>query len=45
MQHMKIKKFCGNSENTVRIQIYSAIISYCMIAIVQKKMRIERSIY
>lgn len=44
-QHLKIKKFWGNSENAVRIQIYSAIISYCMMAIVQKKMRIERSIY
>ena len=27
-QHFKIKKFWGNSENAVRIQIYSAIISY-----------------
>ncbi|MCI1640413.1 MAG: IS4 family transposase [Bacteroidales bacterium] len=44
-QHLKIKKFWGNSENAVRIQIYSAIICYCMMAIVQKKMRIERSIY
>lgn len=44
-QHLKIKKFWGNSENAVSIQIYSAIISYCMMAIVQKKMRIERSIY
>ena len=44
-QHLKIKKFWGNSENTVRIQIYSAITAYCMMAIVQKKMRIERSIY
>ena len=44
-QHLKIKKFWGNSENAVRIQIYSAIICYCMMAIVQKKMRIERPIY
>ena len=29
----------------VRIQIYSAIIAYCMMAIVQKKMNVERSIY
>ena len=33
------------SENAVRIQIYSAIITYCMMAIVQKKTNIERSIY
>ena len=44
-QHLKIKKFWGTSENAVRIQIYSAIIAYCMMAIVQKKMDIGRSIY
>ena len=44
-QHLKIKKFWGTSENAVRIQIYSGIIAYCMMAIVQKKMKIERSIY
>jgi FOG: Transposase and inactivated derivatives len=44
-QHLKIKKFSGETENAVRIQIYSAITAYCMMAIVQKKMRIERSIY
>ncbi len=44
-QHLKIKKFWGNTENAVRIQIYSAITAYCMMAIVQKKLGIERSIY
>lgn len=44
-QHLKIKKFWGESENAVRIQICTAITTYCMIAIVQKKMSIERSIY
>ena len=44
-QHLKIKKFWGTSENAVRIQIYSAIIAYCMMAIVQKKMNVERPIY
>lgn len=44
-QHLKIKKFWGETENAVRIQIYTAITTYCMIAIVQKKMSIERSIY
>lgn len=37
-QHLKIKKFWGESENAVRIQIYSAIIAYCMMAIVQKNL-------
>lgn len=44
-QHLKIKKFWGTTKNAVRIQIYSAIIAYCMMAIVQKKMNIDRSIY
>ena len=44
-QHLKIKKFWGETENAVRIQIYTAITAYCMIAIVQKKMGVERSIY
>ena len=44
-QHLKIKRFWGETENAVRIQIYSAITAYCMMAIVQKKMGIERSIY
>ena len=45
VQEEEEKKFWGTSENAVRIQIYSAIIAYCMMAIVQKKMNIERSIY
>ena len=44
-QHLKIKKFWGTSENAVRIQIYCAIITYCLVAIVQHDMRLERSIY
>ena len=44
-QHLKIKKFWGESENAVRIQIYTAITAYCMMAIVQKKMEISRPIY
>ena len=44
-QHLKIKKVWGTSENAVRIQIYCAIITYCLVAIVQHDMRLERSIY
>lgn len=44
-QHLKIKKFWGKTENAVRIQIYSAITAYCMMAIVQKKMGVDRTIY
>jgi len=44
-QHLKIKSFWGTSENAVRIQVYSAIIAYCLVAIVRKKLKIERSTY
>lgn len=44
-QHLKIKSFWGTSENAVRIQIYSAIISYCLVAIVGSDLKIDRSTY
>lgn len=39
------KKFWGTTENAVRIQIYSAICAYCLVAIVQHDMRLDRSTY
>ena len=44
-QHLRIKKFWGTSENAVRIQIYCAITTYCLVTIVQHDMKLERSIY
>jgi hypothetical protein len=44
-QHLKIKTFWGNSENAVRIQIYTAIITYCLVAIVGNDLKIDRSTY
>lgn len=44
-QHLKIKKFWGTSENAVRIQIYCAIITYCLAVIVKHDMKLERSVY
>jgi hypothetical protein len=44
-QHLKIKSFWGTSENAVRIQIYTAIISYCLVAIVGHDLKIQRSTY
>ena len=44
-QHLKIKKFWGRTENAVRIQISAAITAYCLVAIVQHDMRLERSTY
>ena len=44
-QHLKIKRFWGTTENAVRIQISVAIITYCLVAIVQHDMQPERSTY
>lgn len=44
-QHLKIKSFWGNSENAVRTQIYTAIITYCLVAIVGHDLKIARSTY
>lgn len=44
-QHLKIKSFWGHTENAVRIQIYCAIIAYCLVAIVGHDLKINRSTY
>ena len=44
-QHLKIKKFWSTTENAVRIQISVAIITYCLVAIVQHDMKLKRSTY
>ena len=44
-QHLKVKSFLGTTENAVRMQIYSAIITYCLVAIVGVELKIERSTY
>jgi len=44
-QHLKIKKFWGTTENAVRIQIYVAMCTYCLVAIVQKELQLDRSTY
>ena len=44
-QHLKVKSFWGTTENAVRIQIYSAIITYCLVAIVGDELKLERSTY
>lgn len=44
-QHLKIKKFWGTTQNAVRIQIYAAICTYCLVAIIQHDMQLGRSTY
>ena len=44
-QHLKIKSFWGTSENAVRIQVYSAIIAYRLVAISGRELKSNRSTY
>ncbi len=44
-QHLKIKSFWGTTENAVRTQIFSAIIAYCTVAIIEADLKIDRSTY
>lgn len=44
-QHLRVTTFWGNSETAVRIQIYVAVVTYCLIAIIEHKMKLERNIY
>ena len=44
-QHLRVTTFWGNSETAVRIQIYVAVATYCLIAIIEHKMKLERNIY
>ena len=43
-QHLKVKLFWGESENAVRIQIHVAIITYCLIGIIEHDLKLERPI-
>ena len=44
-QHLRIKKFCGISENAVKTQIWIAISVYVLVAIIRKRLKLELSLY
>lgn len=44
-QHLKIKKFWGESENAVKTQIWIAVCTYLMVAIIKKELKIDRNLY
>jgi hypothetical protein len=44
-QHLRIKKFLGNSENAVKTQIWCAVATYVLIAIVKKELQLDASLY
>ncbi len=44
-QHLRIKKFLGTSENAVKTQIWCAVSTYVLIAIVKKELQLNASLY
>ena len=44
-QHLRIKRFLGNSENAVKTQVWCAIATYVLIAIVKKELQLKSSLY
>ena len=44
-QHLRIKKFLGTSENAVKTQIWCAVSTYVLIAIVKKELQFDASLY
>jgi len=43
-QHLRLRAFYGRSENSVRCQIWSAICAYLLVAILKKRMGVEKSL-
>ena len=43
-QHLRIKKFLGTSENAVKTQIWCAVSTYVLIAIVKKELQLDASL-
>jgi hypothetical protein len=44
-QHLRIKSFYGTSENAVKTQIWIALSTYVLIAIVKKRLHLTQSLY
>ena len=44
-QHLRIKRFYGNSENAVKTQIWIAVSVYVLIAIIKKRLELKSPLY
>jgi len=44
-QHLRIQRFLGTSENAVKTQIWCAVATYVLIAIVKKELQLDASLY
>ena len=44
-QHLRIKSFFGTSENAVKVQIWTAIATYLLVAIMKKELKLDPPLY
>ena len=44
-QHLRIKRFYGTSENAVKSQIWIAVSTYVLVAIIKKRLNLDASLY
>jgi len=44
-QHLRIKAFYGTSENAVKTQIWIAVSTYVLVAIIRKRLHLEQNLY
>ncbi len=44
-QHLRIKHFLGTSENAAKTQVWCAVATYVLIAIVKKELQLDASLY
>jgi hypothetical protein len=44
-QHLRIKRFFGTSENAVRSQVWIAVATYVMVAIIKKQLNLDLSLH
>ena len=44
-QHLRIKSFYGTNENAVKTQIWIAVSVYVLVAIVRKRLALDKSLY
>lgn len=43
-QHLRVKNFWGNTMNAVYIQVYTVIIAYCLVAIIEHDFKLNRNV-
>lgn len=44
-QHLRIKAFFGTSENAVKVQVWTAVTTYLLVAIMKKEFKLEQTLY